>query len=275
MIRSYSSSSSTAASVSSLSAYMRSLTMSSSSSSKVARRSISTSSSNRTEAAAYPFSSRVNTHTPPPVASDPSPIPTSTSSKRFNGHPALSKVNSPKRGVIDYVHHQLRSQLDPGAKFTAMFHRNSSERIPIGSIISVETYTTPSKTGTSTFSGVLIAIRRRGTSTSFVLRNLISKLGVEVRYNLYSPLLKDIKVIAKADSPKRPRRGVLVRSKKAKLYYLRKNEARLASISRLIKAHKQNDQKAEAIRDEQAKKEAEETRRAAKKAAKDAKKSEQ
>lgn len=218
MIRSYSSSSSSAAaSVSSLSAYMRSLTMSSSSSSRVVRRSISTSSSSRAEAtSSYPFSSQVNTHSPPPVTSQPSNA--TGTSKRFNGHPALSRVNSPKRGVIDYVHHQLRSQLDPGAKFTAMFHRNSSERIPIGSIISVETYTTPAKTGTSTFSGVLIAIRRRGTSTSFVLRNLISKLGVEVRYNLYSPLLKDIKVIAKADSPKRPRRGVLVRSKKAKLY---------------------------------------------------------
>lgn len=56
---------------------------------------------------------------------------------------------------------------------------------------------------------------------------------------------------------------------------LRKNEARLASISRLIKAHKQNEQKADAIRDEQVKKEAEEARRAAKKAAKDAKKAEQ
>lgn len=178
-------------------------------------RSISSSASQREASeAAYPFSSQVKTHSPPQAVT-PQP---STTSARFNGFPALPKVKSPQRGVLDYVHLQLRSQLDPSARFTAMFHRNSTERIPIGSVISVETYTSPSKTGTSTFSGVLIAIRRRGTSTSFVLRNLISKLGVEMRYNIYSPLLKDIKVIAKADSPRRPRRGPLVRSKKAKLY---------------------------------------------------------
>lgn len=215
---------------------------------------------------AYPFSSQVKTPTPPPAVEH-----ANLTSTRFNGHPALPKVRDPSRGVLDYVNLQLRSQLDPNGRFTSMFHRNSNERIPVGSIISVETYTTPAKTGTSTFAGVLIAVKRRGTSTSFILRNLISKLGVEMRYNLYSPLLKDIKIIAKADSPKRPRRGVLVRSKKAKLYYLRKNEARLASISRMIKSHKQAEQKQEAITAEQIKKEEEEVRRASKRAAKQAK----
>lgn len=147
---------------------------------------------------AYPFSSSVAFHQPPSTVKH-----ANRTTKRFQNFPPLPEVKKPSRGVIDYVHHHLRSQLDPGAKFTSMFHRNSDNRIPTGSVLSVRTYTSPEKTSTATFAGVLIAVRRRGTSTSFVLRNLVANLGVEVKFNIYSPLLKDIKVIAKADCPKR------------------------------------------------------------------------
>ncbi|KAJ2789249.1 hypothetical protein H4R21_006790 [Coemansia helicoidea] len=63
---------------------------------------------------------------------------------------------------------------------------------------------------TSVFGGVCIAIYRRGIDTSFILRNLVHNVGVEMRFMAFSPLVKSIQVTQKA---KRVRR--------AKLFYLR------------------------------------------------------
>lgn len=203
----------------SLTAMMRSVTLgstassSSSSRSTIAsssRRMLSTSAPRREEAAAspssssaaYPFSSQVRALTPPSPKS---------------GFTPLDKVNHPHRAVLPYVHHQLKAHFDPNDRLTALFHRKSPDCIPVGSVVIVESWTTPEKTGVTTFSGVLMGIRRRGTSTSFVLRNLISKLGVEVRFNVYSPLLKDVRIVAKAEAGK-DKKGGLKRTRRAKLY---------------------------------------------------------
>ncbi|CAO1625140.1 unnamed protein product [Jaminaea pallidilutea] len=183
-------------------------------------------------------------------------VPTpSTSSYRYANHarpieasPSTltppSRVNHPSRGVMDYIHHQLRSQFDPKDRLTSLFHRKSPDQIPVGSVLIVESWTSPAKTGMTTFSGVLLAIRRRGTSTSFVLRNLVQKLGVEVRFNLYSPLLKDVKVVARASAGKGSKhvpQGTIKRARRAKLYYLRKDDNRIAGIGRMIKTRRARD----------------------------------
>jgi large subunit ribosomal protein L19 len=134
------------------------------------------------------------------------------------------------------VEAQLRSERDPTSRFTSLFSRTSKDRIPPGSVLLVETYTTASKTSTSTFAGILIAIRRRGVSSSFVLRNIVNKLGVEIRFNMYSPLLKDIKIVQKASVGKNDTTGKLRRARRAKLYYLRNDDRKLASIGKSIAA---------------------------------------
>ncbi|KAJ1729810.1 hypothetical protein LPJ61_003338 [Coemansia biformis] len=63
---------------------------------------------------------------------------------------------------------------------------------------------------TTTFGGVCIAIYRRGIDTSFILRNLVQNVGVEMRFMAYSPLVKHIEVTQKAR-----------RVRRAKLFYLR------------------------------------------------------
>lgn len=133
------------------------------------------------------------------------------------------------------VHTALRARYDPGNRLTQLFDRKSPTRIPPGSVLIVESWTSPLKTNFSSFSGVLIAVRRRGVSTSFVLRNLVQKLGVEMRFNLYSPLLKDVRVIQKAEAGKNDKSGKLRRTRRAKLYYLRKDDRRLAGIGNVIK----------------------------------------
>lgn len=147
---------------------------------------------------------------------------------------------------MDYVHHQLRSQFDENDRLTALFHRRSPTQIPIGSVVTVESWTSTQRTGSTSFSGILLGVRRRGTSTSFVLRNLVQKLGVEVRFNLYSPLLKDVKVVARADAGRGAKTiapGSIRRARRAKLYYLRKDDNKIAGVAKAIKSRRQQDEK--------------------------------
>ncbi|KAN0064141.1 hypothetical protein ACQY0O_003308 [Thecaphora frezii] len=149
------------------------------------------------------------------------------------------------KGVMPRVHYDLRARYDPANRFTKLFDRDSPDRIPPGSVLVVESWTSPLKTGFSSFSGVLIAVRRRGVSTSFVLRNLVVKLGVEMRFNLYSPLLKDIRVVQKAVAGKDDKSGKLRRTRRAKLYYLRDDDRRLAGIGNVIKQQRLAEEKKE------------------------------
>ncbi|PWN48759.1 hypothetical protein IE53DRAFT_412092 [Violaceomyces palustris] len=166
----------------------------------------------------YPFSSRV-------LVQQTKPEPTK----------ALAKVNNITRGVMPRVNSDLRTKYDPENRLSRFFDKGSKDRIPPGSVLVVESWTSPTKTGFSSFSGVLLGVRRRGVSTSFVLRNLVLKLGVEMRFNLYSPLLKDIRVIQRAEVGKGDKSGKLRRARRAKLYYLRKDDRRLAVIGNAIK----------------------------------------
>jgi large subunit ribosomal protein L19 len=58
---------------------------------------------------------------------------------------------------------------------------------------------------------------------------------------LYSPLLKDIRVVQRADVGKgeAKRKGGLRRARRAKLYYLRNDNSRLAGIGGVVKRMKE------------------------------------
>lgn len=182
----------------------------------------------RPDGPSYPFSSDVRTFSTPPTA------PASSSAVL----PPAPVTNKPSLGIMAYAAHQLRAQWDPRTSLTRLFARRSPAAIPVGSVLSVETWLSPAKSSSTTFSGVLMAVRRRGTSTSFVLRNLVQKLGVEVRFNLYSPLLKEVTVLAKANGSKRDRAGKIMRTRRAKLYYLRNDQKRIMAVGRILKARK-------------------------------------
>ncbi|KAI8987083.1 50S ribosomal protein L19 [Pilobolus umbonatus] len=93
-----------------------------------------------------------------------------------------------------------------------LFSRKNPQGVKPGSIVLVETMNGPGETTSSTFMGVCIAIRRKGIDTNFTLRNIVMRVGVEQRYNLYSPLLKSIKVMERSNDQK---------FRRAKLFYLR------------------------------------------------------
>jgi len=98
-----------------------------------------------------------------------------------------------------------------------LFSRSSPDRLWPGSVLTVTMDHAP-----GTFTGVLLAIRRRGPDTSFVLRNVIQRTGVEMQLFANSPGIKDIKVIQK------PPNG---RMKRAKLFYLRESPEKMSAIA--------------------------------------------
>ena len=73
------------------------------------------------------------------------------------------------------------------------------------------------------FQGNVIAIHKKGASSTFIVRKIADNaVAVERIFSLYSPLIDKIKVIGKGDV------------RRAKLYYLRKKVGKAAQVKQLV-----------------------------------------
>jgi len=130
-----------------------------------------------------------------------------------------------------YLQHTLPST-EKQKIIGTLFSRSHPDRVRPGSVLTVNLTHAP-----TSFSGVLIAVRRRGPDTSFVLRNVVQRTGVEMQFFVNSPHVKEIVVVSRAGggggasggpaNRKKKRTGL----KKAKLYYLRDSPERMTSVS--------------------------------------------
>jgi len=126
-----------------------------------------------------------------------------------------------------------RSLILPSTEnFRTMFSRRSKARVQPGSIISVESYTgaTPgASTSTSAFAGVLMAVKHRhqGVDNAIRVRASVGKPGVgtEVRFDVNSPWIKDIRVLRKNEG-----------MRQAKLYYIRRSDKFLSGVQPAIRS---------------------------------------
>lgn len=108
-----------------------------------------------------------------------------------------------------------------------LFSRHSPNCIQPGSVLRVTMNYAP-----NVFSGVVLSIRRRGPDTSFVLRNVVNRTGVEMQFFPASPHITDIQVIRKEGSGG-GRAGR--RARRAKLFYLRDSPEKMTNISQGVK----------------------------------------
>ncbi|PFH52691.1 hypothetical protein AMATHDRAFT_139451 [Amanita thiersii Skay4041] len=120
------------------------------------------------------------------------------------------------QGVMQHLRDTLPS-LEKQEMIRRLFSRHSPQRLLPGSVINVLLEHAP-----TTFTGVLLAIRRRGPDTSFIVRNIIQRTGVEMHFFIASPHLKDVKLL------KKPPKG---RMRRAKLYYLRDSPEKMNNIA--------------------------------------------
>jgi large subunit ribosomal protein L19 len=72
------------------------------------------------------------------------------------------------------------------------------------------------------YEGVVIGIRNRGLTSSFVVRKISHGIGTERRFMFHSPLVQSIQVV---------KRGIV---RRAKLYYLRNRSGKAARIPERI-----------------------------------------
>jgi large subunit ribosomal protein L19 len=105
--------------------------------------------------------------------------------------------------------------LDPRKTRRALFDKTSKSCLPIGSVLEVESWDDyPANTTFQSFSGHMIAVRRRGIDTAFRLRTVMGRVGVEQLYRVFSPNIRAIRVLHRGAVRGRP-------YKKAKLYFTR------------------------------------------------------
>jgi large subunit ribosomal protein L19 len=109
-----------------------------------------------------------------------------------------------KDPIADLTTVQLRV-LDPAGARQKLFSRDNKDAIRVGDIVQVR------RTNGEPFAGVLINLRRRGVDTAILLRNQVTRIGVEMWFKLYSPRIEGVDLVQRAEKRKR----------RAKLYYMR------------------------------------------------------
>ncbi|KAI5479894.1 50S ribosomal protein l19 [Pseudohyphozyma bogoriensis] len=157
--------------------------------------------------------------------------------------------------------HLASPNQSPNARFLPLFSRRSPDRLLPGSILTVQSYSSPPTPqnptpGLQSFSGVLIAIRRRhaGVDTSFRLRNVLGRTGVELSFKVLSPLVKDIKIVQRAETSslggkgkdKKERKAPALRAeRRAKLYFVRDQPNRLTGVTGAVKKSREQEELAQ------------------------------
>ncbi|KAI1818696.1 translation protein SH3-like domain-containing protein [Poronia punctata] len=132
---------------------------------------------------------------------------------------APSARKSAPEAVLSYHEQQIR-RLDPQGLRTALFSRKNRDGAKVGDVLMVTT-----KRG-EPFSGVCLSIRRRGVDTAVLLRNHLTKVGVEMWYKIYSPNVVGIEIVWR-----RPRRA-----RRARLTYMRQPKHDMGNVDHLVAA---------------------------------------
>lgn len=126
------------------------------------------------------------------------------------------------KGLMEYLKKEL---VDPEKRemVDVLFSRRHPQRLQPGSVLTAHLNQPP-----YTFSGVLLGVRRRGPDTSFILRNVVQRMGVEMQFSVNSPDLKRLQIVQRAGGGggKEGRR-----MRRAKLFYLRHSPDKMSAIS--------------------------------------------
>jgi len=113
------------------------------------------------------------------------------------------------------------SVLDPTGARTRLFAKDNPECARVGDILLVR-----QRTG-DPFAGVCINIRRRGTDTAILLRGQLTRVGVEMWYKIYSPLVEGIEVVQRAAK----------RARRARLTYMRTVKHDRGSVENVVRMY--------------------------------------
>jgi large subunit ribosomal protein L19 len=137
--------------------------------------------------------------------------------------PPPSAAKSCKEPIKDLTADQI-TVLDPTGARTQLFSKTNPEAAKVGDILLVRL-----KTG-DPFAGVCINIRRRGVDTGILLRNQLTRVGVEMWYKIYSPNVEGIEVVQRKEK----------RARRARLTYMRKPKHDMGSVENIVLAYQRS-----------------------------------
>jgi len=122
------------------------------------------------------------------------------------------------REPINNLTNDQISILDPTGARSNLFSKRNPEAAKVGDILLVRL-----RTG-DPFAGVCINIRRRGIDSGILLRNELTRVGVEMWYKIYSPNVEGIEVVQRREK----------RARRARLTYMRKPKHDMGSVQNIV-----------------------------------------
>ncbi|KAF2448895.1 hypothetical protein P171DRAFT_470533 [Karstenula rhodostoma CBS 690.94] len=158
----------------------------------------------------------------PPSPASRSPLSFHWASNRLAAQP--QKPRAIRKACSDPVAATTASQLalhDPTGARTRLFDRANPECARVGDILLVR-----QRTG-EPFAGVCINIRRRGVDTAILLRGQLTRIGIEMWYKVYSPLVEGIEVVQRAQR----------KARRARLTYMRKEKHDRGSVENVVRVY--------------------------------------
>jgi large subunit ribosomal protein L19 len=138
--------------------------------------------------------------------------------KKIKTYPPPPTPASLFKEPIKDLHKEQIAVLDPTGARTRLFSKENPEAARVGDILLVRL-----KTG-DPFAGVCISIRRRGVDTGILLRNQLTRVGVEMWYKIYSPNVEGIEVVQRRAK----------RARRARLTYMRKPKHDIGSVQNIV-----------------------------------------
>ncbi|KAE8385824.1 translation protein SH3-like domain-containing protein [Aspergillus alliaceus] len=183
-------------------------------SSQIARRSITTTYTAKQEPVPLPsklpesFLSQIPSHLQP-----------ANTSKKIKIYPAPPSTRTVCKDPVAAVTESQLAILDPTGERKALFdYRRNPRSVKVGDILRV-TF----KNG-DPFSGVCLSIRLRGVDTTFLLRNELSRVGVEMWVKVFSPNVESVEIVQRTEKRKR----------RARLYYMRQPRHDMRSVENIV-----------------------------------------
>ncbi|KAI0455649.1 translation protein SH3-like domain-containing protein [Xylaria acuta] len=146
--------------------------------------------------------------------------PTTPTRSVFAVYPRVPSSRSLTPTPVESYHAQQIRRLDPKGLRTQLFSKANRDSVKPGDVLQVT-----SRRG-EPFAGVCLSIRRAGVDTAILLRNHLTKVGVELWFKIYSPNVLGIEIVWRR--PKRARR--------ARLTYMRQPKHDMGNVDHLVAA---------------------------------------
>ncbi|KAF2403133.1 hypothetical protein EJ06DRAFT_554658 [Trichodelitschia bisporula] len=111
--------------------------------------------------------------------------------------------------------------LDSSGARARLFDKENTEGVRVGDVLHVRM-----REG-EPVSGVCLNIRRRGVETAILLRNQLTRVGVEVWVKVFSPLVQSVEIVQRR----------VRRARRARLYYMRQPKHDMGSVEGLVRTY--------------------------------------